>query len=113
VSDFENRSRAALEASVAHLDGRVRSRLTRARHAALDELQRRRHRTAWWPLLPVATFGAAAVLAVTLWTQRPEAVVPREDVPVAQVAPAAGDEGDFLLGEDLFDAALAAEEPKG
>jgi len=122
VSEFESRSRATLEASVAHLEARVRSRLTRARHAALDELQRRRQRAAWWTLVPVATFGAAALLAVALWTQRPETVAPQDGVPVAQepamaqhdmlastLADAPLDEGDFLLGEDLFDAALRTE----
>ncbi|MGE0583361.1 MAG: hypothetical protein AB7P31_14660 [Steroidobacteraceae bacterium] len=123
MSDFETRSRAALEASVGQLDGRVRSRLTRARHAALDELQRaHRRRAAWWPLLPVATFGAAAVLAIALWTRQPESVAPRLGAPVAQATSAldpqgagprlaslSSDEVDFLLGEDIFDAALRVE----
>ena len=122
MTDFESRTRAALEASVLHLDGRVRSRLTRARHAALDEARRahRRH-TVWWPLVPAAAFGVAAVMAIALWSQRPETA----QAPVVQVATsqdaqggedpaplfasASGDEIDFLLGEDLFEDALRAE----
>jgi hypothetical protein len=115
-----------LEASVLHLDGRVRSRLTRARHAALNEVQRaHRRRAIWWSLVPVATVGAAAVIAIVLWSQRPEGVALQMNVPTAQVptaqdaqgaegaapqfASTSGDEIDFLLGEDLFADALQAE----
>jgi len=131
VTDFESRTRAVLEASVLHLDGRVRSRLTRARHAALNEVQRaHRRRAPWWPLVPVATVSAAAVIAIVLWSQRPAGVAPQMNVPTAQVpmeqtstsqeaqgvegpapqfASTSGDEIDFLLGEDLFADALQAE----
>lgn len=120
MTDFENRTRAALEASVLHLDGRVRSRLTRARHAALDEVRRaHRRRAIWWSLLPVATVGAAAVIAIVPWSQQPAGVAPQMNVPTAQVptepastsqfASTSGDEIDFLLGEDLFADALQAE----
>lgn len=127
MSEFEGRARAALDAGIEHLDGRVRSRLTRARHAALDELQRaHRRRAAWWTLVPVATVGAAAILAIALWP-RQQVIAPRAGVPVAQtnaasaavaqvqqgpglqLAALSGEEVDFLLGEDLFDAELRVE----
>ena len=112
MTDFESRTRAVLEASVLHLDGRVRSRLTRARHAALDEVRRaHRRRAIWWSLLPVATVGAAAMIAIVLWSQQnvPTAQVPTEPASTSQFASTSGDEIDFLLGEDLFADALRAE----
>ncbi len=134
TKEFEDRLRAALDESVAHLDGRVRSRLTQARHAALDEMQRRSRRAAWWrPAVPVAAFGAAAVIAIMTWTHRPEVAAPptaataARDVllaPEEAMTPEAagqgpalalltGDDVDFLLGEDLFEAALVEGEPAG
>ena len=64
---FENRSRELLAESTGKLDGRTRSRLTQARHAALAQRQERR--SLWWrSYLPAGAATAAAVLAVVLWT---------------------------------------------
>ncbi len=68
-SAFEERSRALFEGSVESVDMRVRSRLTQARHAALDAAASSRGSwfvrfQAWTPAGGVA---AAAVLGVTLW----------------------------------------------
>jgi negative regulator of sigma E activity len=65
--DFENRTREVLEESTARLDGRTLSRLTRARHAALAQLdQPARH---WWrSYVPAGAAAAMAVLAVVMWT---------------------------------------------
>jgi hypothetical protein len=79
MSEFEDRTRATLDESVARLDGRVRSRLTQARHAALDELAAQRSGRSRWlgwlqlrTLAPAGAVAAAAVVAVVLWTgQRP------------------------------------------
>ena len=109
-SDFERRSREALEAGTQHLDARVRSRLTQARHAALDELARRSpgHRAWWRQTVPVAAFGAAAMLALSFWTLRPDdAGVPATSLQGIVVAD--GEDLAFVLGEDLFDAALFAD----
>ena len=65
--DFERRSRAAFDASVAALDGATCSRLTRARHAALAQVRRRSAAASGW--LPASAL-AAAVVAVTFWTSR-------------------------------------------
>lgn len=66
-SGFERRARAVLEASVARVDARTRSRLNRARQAAL-EAAAVRHRPLWHraPALPIAGAVAAGVLAAAL-----------------------------------------------
>ena len=71
---FARRTRAVLEDSTSRLDGRVRSRLTQARHRALAELSARRAQPSWrrWlalpALAPAGGVAAVAVLAVVLWT---------------------------------------------
>jgi hypothetical protein len=83
-SSFEEHGRRLFEASVENLDMRVRSRLTQARHAALDA-------TAGSPLrlpsLPVwsgaAGVTAAVVLAVSIWVGNPMAH-PHHAPPVAE-----------------------------
>ncbi len=108
----ERRTRAALEASVEHLDGRVRSRLTRARHAALDELRRREHHPIRWRLMaPAAAFGAAAAVAIVLWAQRAEGPTAIANAPITAMAAVPSEDLDLVLGEDLFDSALALDEP--
>jgi len=66
MRELERKSRAAFDESVESLDAASRSRLTRARARALEELQRRR--PAWsstW--LPAGAAAAAALAAVMLW----------------------------------------------
>lgn len=72
-ADFESRTRARLQDSAENLDGHVRSRLARARAAALDEHARRATRSfrspgAW---LPAGALAGAAVLALTVLLARP------------------------------------------
>jgi hypothetical protein len=69
-TDFEQRSRELLQQSAEQLDGTTRSRLTQARHAALDAIKQRQRKGmgGYW-LLP-ATGVAAAVVAV-LFVQQP------------------------------------------
>jgi hypothetical protein len=68
--EFEKRTHQVLEESVSRLDGRTRSRLTQARHAALAQLaQPARH---WWrAYVPAGAGAAVAVLAVVIWAARP------------------------------------------
>jgi hypothetical protein len=68
--EFEKRTREVLEESVGRLDGRTRSRLTQARHAALASAERPA-RDWWRSYLPAGAGAAAAVLAVVMWTARP------------------------------------------
>lgn len=66
-TEFEKRAREVLDDSAGRLDGRTRSRLTQARHAALAQLEQpARH---WWrSYVPAGAAAAVAVLAVVMWT---------------------------------------------
>ena len=68
---FEKKTRALLEESTTRLDGHTLSRLTQARHAALNQLQR----PVWlgWRALVPTGAAAAAVLAVVMLLNRPGA----------------------------------------
>jgi len=87
--DFEKRTRELLEESTARLDGRTQSRLTQARHAALEQSQRPA-RARWSLFLPAGAAAAAAVLAVVMWVGRP----------IAVTEPAAVDDIDILADAD-------------
>ncbi|HET7811380.1 MAG TPA: DUF3619 family protein [Steroidobacteraceae bacterium] len=100
-SAFEKRTREVLEESTARLDGRTLSRLTQARHAALEQ-QARPARQAWRTLMPVGA-AAAGVLAVVMITGRhggdvqPGVEGPMDDLELLADA----DAPDFVDGEDL------------
>jgi anti-sigma-K factor RskA len=68
-TEFEKRTREVLDESTSRLDGRTLSRLTQARHAALDQARRpARH---WWrTYVPAGAAAAVAVLAVVMWVGR-------------------------------------------
>jgi hypothetical protein len=63
---LEQRARAAFDASVDALDAETRSRLSRARHAAVAELDLRR-RPAWQWWVPAALAASAVLIAVLVW----------------------------------------------
>ena len=69
---FEDRTRALFHGSVEGVDFATRSRLTQARHAAIEAASRRRP---WFSrlgfLTPAAGVTAAAVLGVFLWVGSP------------------------------------------
>jgi hypothetical protein len=71
---LEERSRTLFLESVERIDMRTRSRLTRARHAALEAALRARPRS-WFMRMPVLTSAAGAaaamVLGVSLWVHAP------------------------------------------
>jgi negative regulator of sigma E activity len=71
---LEERSRALFQDSVERIDMRTRSRLTRARHAALEAAEHTRRRV-WFMRMPVltsaATVAAAMVLGLSLWLHAP------------------------------------------
>jgi hypothetical protein len=100
---FEKRTQEVLGESTARLDGRTLSRLTQARHAALEQLQQpARH---WWrSFVPAGAAAAVAVLAVVMWSGGPgigptgPAASPVEDIELLADA----DAPDFVDdGEDL------------
>ncbi|MCZ8131201.1 MAG: DUF3619 family protein [Steroidobacteraceae bacterium] len=76
--DFESRTRARLQDSAEHLDARVCSRLTQARHLALAEYEQRASRPFRTPgfWLPGSVVAGAAVLALTVFLVRPDATPP-------------------------------------
>ena len=67
-SEFEKRTRELLADSVQRVDGRIRSRLNQARHAAIEEATKRPSVWRRFSLMPAAGAVAAAVLvAFVLW----------------------------------------------
>ena len=70
--EFERNARTVLEASVARIDARTRSRLNRVRQVAL-EAAGRRDRPSWrsLALMPAGAVAAALLLAVMLWHREP------------------------------------------
>ena len=73
LTEFERNARVVLEEGLSRIDGRTRSRLNQARHAALEAADARR--PAWWrslTLMPTAGAATAALLvAVVLWHRQP------------------------------------------
>jgi hypothetical protein len=62
---FEERTRSLFKASVESLDGRTQSKLTQARHAALEELKPARSRA--WGRGRAALAGVTAAAAMAAW----------------------------------------------
>ena len=99
-SEFEQHTRQLLEESVMRIDGRVRSRLTQARFAAVEEA--RRGRRPFWralTLFPAAgTVAAALMVAIVLWTGRADQGLPIADAPNATM-----DDIDLLADAEAFE----------
>lgn len=103
VTDFERNARAVLEESVSRIDGRTRSRLTQARHAALAAAAKRRP-GAWlrsFTLMPAAGATAAALLVAVLLLYRQ----PSTELPAAPIAEghAAAEDMDLLADSEALD----------
>jgi uncharacterized protein DUF3619 len=79
AEEFARRARELLESSAAQLPGHIRSRLTRARYAALEQRGASRgYRPARWQRWLPAGAAAAAVLAVLMMQgPRPTAELPQ------------------------------------
>jgi len=73
IEDFEKRSKALFDDSVAGLNGNIRSRLTQARHRALAQMPSSGVGTTRRFWLPAAGIGAAALLAALVIAPRPGA----------------------------------------
>jgi hypothetical protein len=101
---LERRARELFDASVEALDAETRSRLARARRAAITGLESRR-RPAWQWWVPAAVAASAALLAVLVW-RAPEEAAPavaqsvNGDAVDAFELVAAGEDLD-LVAEDL------------
>ena len=112
---FEERSRALFHDSVEGLDFSLRSRLTQARHAAVEAASTRRRpwffRLGVWT--PTAGVTAAAVLGVFLWVGSPlgqhAVTVPDgqpnlEDLDIVASSEGSGDAMDMLQDDiDFYD----------
>jgi hypothetical protein len=101
----ERRSREVFDASVAGLDAETRSRLNRARQAAVAEAERA-HRNPWRTWLPAAAAASVALVAVVLWRMPGDVQSPSaravEGAPAAEVV-------ELLATSNGFDA--ASEDP--
>jgi len=88
LTEFERRTREMLEESVSRIDGRVRSRLNQARHAAVEAATARRRPlfSRLFTLVPTAGAAAAALMvAMVLWhgggrSVEPPAATPTQDL---------------------------------
>jgi hypothetical protein len=73
----EERAKGLFDASVGNLDGRTRSALTQARHAALAELEGSTRRGPWRIWGPLSGIGAAALVIAMMfgpvWTTTQQA----------------------------------------
>jgi hypothetical protein len=95
--EFALRAQELLERSAQQLPARIRSRLTRARYAALEDLKtsRARRLTSWGRWLPAGA-AAAAVLAVLLLQ------APRSGLDVPQPASGSGEDFEMLADSSAF-----------
>lgn len=97
-TDFERRAAELLRENAANLDGSTRSRLNRARQAALDELPAaRRPRVAGYGWAAAGVAALAVLTAVLLSNRAGEPV--QAPVPLAEV-PAAAIDLDLLMAEE-------------
>jgi hypothetical protein len=94
-ASFERRMQTALQESAERLDGATRSRLTQARHAALEAAKKPRSGLSTW-LLPATGVAAAAALAMVL-----VASPPRQSPEQAAFEPV--DEFEILAAEDSLE----------
>ena len=98
--DLERRAKEAFDRSAAALDASTRSRLTQARHRALEELPSAGKRRGWqWILVPAGGVAAAGLVAVlVLGPNDPTSDAGTSDAGLQQ-AVALGDL-DILLGDE-------------
>jgi hypothetical protein len=119
---FEMRTRALFQDSVDNLDFAMRSRLTRARHAAIEAAAGRRPWFLRWTVwTPAAGVTAAAVLGVALWLGSPlgqqvgilaEGQSNLEDLELVASSEGAGDTMEMLQDDiDFYDFADKAASP--
>jgi hypothetical protein len=100
LSDFERRTKAVFDDSVAALDAATRSRLTQARHRALDE--RRTVRSRGWgsAVMPAAAAATALVAWLVVW-QSPPASDAVQGTPLTDLEILLGEEDLEMLDEEL------------
>jgi len=100
ATDFEQRTKHAFDDSVAALDGATRSRLTQARHRALEELPSQ-HRAPWRALVPAGALAATALVAALFVWQRPQTQNPVRETALVDLEILLGEEDLEMLDEEL------------
>ena len=103
LTEFERQSRMVLEEGVRRIDGRVRSRLNQARHAAVEAASARRRPVFWrfFTLAPTAGAAAAALLvAMVLWQRAPQIEV---QAPLVASETHPGEDLDLLADGEALD----------
>jgi hypothetical protein len=99
--EFERHTKRLFDDSVAALDAATRSRLTQARHRALEERKSARAGGWRWSLIPAGTLAAAALVTwLTVW-QRPPASDTVQAAPLADLEILLGEEDLEMLDEEL------------
>jgi len=103
LTEFERRSRVMLEESVLRIDGRVRSRLNQARHAAVEAATARRRPlfSRLFTLVPTAGAAAAALMVAMVFWHGGGQQVPRGGTPPE--TPAHMEDLDLLADGDGLD----------
>ncbi len=99
--DFERRTKRVFDDSVAALDAATRSRLTQARHRALEERKSARAGGWHWTLLPAGTLAAMAVVTWLVTWQQPPATSDVQTAPLADLEILLGEEDLEMLDEEL------------
>jgi len=101
LTEFERNAREVLAASLTRIDARTRSRLNRARQAALEGAATRGK--PWWrgfALMPAAGAVAAALfVSVLLWHRQPSAV----ELPLLEGRNASVEDVDLLADGEALD----------
>ena len=100
-SEFERRTRTALQESVGSLDAATRSKLTQARHAALEAAAAPRAWLAPRALVPAGALAVAVLASVIVLNQR-------GDSPLQNAEGGAFADMELLADTDAFD--LSAED---
>jgi hypothetical protein len=112
---FERRAKEAFERSVQGLDAATRSRLTQARHRAIEELEGGGLRRGWRrSLLPAGALAAAALVAVLVLRPGDPAGEPgiEQAAAVGDLEILLGDEDLEMYDEDIEFYAWLEEQPE-
>ena len=101
-SNFERRAKRAFDESVAALDAATRSKLTQARHRALEEQAAERERGWRSSLLPAGTVAATALVAfLIVWQATPPVLGPQETASLNDLEILLSEEDLKMLDEEI------------
>ena len=101
-SNFERRTKRAFDDSVAALDAATRSKLTQARHRALEEQAAARDRGWRSSLVPAGTVAATALVAfLVVWQVTPPVPGPQETASLNDLEILLGEEDLQMLDEEI------------